>query len=137
MLVHDPVPREHIQPRPEPALVSLERSEPPDRPKECLTDDVLRIGGATGARVYAAAIVGVFALALTLDDKTAVFVLGALFWIVAAPIWMWRGVKTEHRGALIATGFVVLVPAALAKVVLRPTEALLVLAVAWIADTRA
>jgi phosphatidate cytidylyltransferase len=50
---------------------------------------------------------------------------------------MWRGVKTEHRGALIATGFVVLVPAALAMVVLRPTEALIVLAVAWIADTGA
>ena len=93
--------------------------------------------GATGARVYAAAIVGVFALALTLDDKTAVFILAALFWVVAAPIWMWRGVKTEHRGALIATGFVVLVPAALAMVVLRPTEALIVLAVAWIADTGA
>src|SRR6185436_10098611 len=51
MLVHDPVPSEREQPRPEPALVSLERSDPADRPKERLTDDVLRIGGTTRARV--------------------------------------------------------------------------------------
>jgi phosphatidate cytidylyltransferase len=93
--------------------------------------------GALAARGYAAAIVGAFALALALDDKTAVFIVAALFWVVAAPIWMWRGVKAEHRPALIGAGFVVLVPAALAMVGLRPTEALVILAVAWIADTGA
>ena len=92
---------------------------------------------ATSARAYAAAIVVMFGLGMMLDDKTAVFLLAALFWVLAAPLWMWRGVKAEHRSALLATGFVVLVPAALAMVVLRPGEALTILAVAWIADTGA
>jgi phosphatidate cytidylyltransferase len=93
--------------------------------------------GALGVRVYAAMIVAVFALALAFDATTPSFLVAALFWVLAVPLWMWRGVKAEHRPALIAAGFVVLVPAALAMVVLRPAEAILVLAVAWIADTAA
>jgi phosphatidate cytidylyltransferase len=43
----------------------------------------------------------------------------------------------QHRLLLLAAGLVVLVPAALAMVALAPAEALLVLAVVWIADTAA
>jgi len=93
--------------------------------------------GALGARVYAATIVALVALALALEATTPLFLVAALFWVLAVPLWMWRGVKAGHRPALIAAGFVVLVPAALAMVVLRPAEAILVLAVAWIADTAA
>ena len=93
--------------------------------------------GAAAARFYAAAIVGAFALLVALDIPAPVFVGAAVFWVIAVPLWLWVGVRATQRLALCTAGFVVLVPAALAMVVLRPAEALLVLAVAWIADTAA
>ena len=53
------------------------------------------------------------------------------------PIWLWRGVRAEHRALLTAVGFVVLVPAALALALLDAQLVLLVLALVWIADTAA
>jgi phosphatidate cytidylyltransferase len=93
--------------------------------------------GVFAARLYAAGIVAALALFVLADYYGPVFLLASAFWIVAVPVWLWLGVKPEHRSALAVSGFVVLVPAALAMVVLRPAEALLVLAVAWIADTGA
>lgn len=93
--------------------------------------------GTAAARLYAAGIVAALALLVALDIPAPVFILAAFFWVVAVPLWLWVGVKATHRFALGIVGFVVLVPAALAMVVLRPAEALLVLAVAWIADTAA
>lgn len=93
--------------------------------------------GTLGARVYAAGIVAALALLVALDIHAPVFLVAAFFWVVAVPLWLWAGVKATQRLALGIVGFVVLVPAALAMVVLRPAEALLVLAVAWIADTGA
>jgi phosphatidate cytidylyltransferase len=85
--------------------------------------------------LYAGGVVLAFLVLFSLDVSQPVFLLAAAFWIVVAPLWLWRGVR--QRGALAATGFVVLVPAALAMVALTPAEALAVLAVAWIADTAA
>jgi phosphatidate cytidylyltransferase len=103
---------------------------------------VVGIGGYEWARlcgfnapVYAGAAVAVLLALLWLGVSQHAFVLAAAFWIVAAPAWLWIGVKPVHRAALAAAGFIVLVPAALAVVDLPPLEALLVLAVAWIADT--
>jgi len=93
--------------------------------------------GTLSAWLYAAAIViSLFAL-YWLGITTPVFMAAAALWIVVVPAWLRVGVKPEHRAALAAAGFVVLVPPALAMVVLGPGEALLVLAVAWIADTAA
>ena len=92
---------------------------------------------AVSAPLYAAGAVLAFLLASWLEAAQPVFFLAAAFWLFAAPVWLWLGVRPEHRGALAAAGFIVLVPAALAMVVLEPGEALLVLAVAWIADTAA
>jgi phosphatidate cytidylyltransferase len=89
------------------------------------------------AHLYAGGIVAAFAVLLWLGIAHPVFLLAAAFWIVAVPAWLWLGVKPAHRAALGAAGFVVLVPAALAMAALGPGEALLVLAVAWIADTGA
>jgi phosphatidate cytidylyltransferase len=89
------------------------------------------------AQLYAGAMVLAFAALLWLDVPQAVFAAACAFWLVAAPAWLWLGMKPAHRAALGATGFVVLVPAALAMVALQPGDALLVLAVAWIADTAA
>src|SRR5258708_15510774 len=60
-----------------------------------------------------------------------------LFGLVAAPLWLARGVNREHRAALLASGFIVLVPAGFALAVLPPMPVLLVLLLVWIADTAA
>jgi phosphatidate cytidylyltransferase len=105
---------------------------------------VIGIGGyewgrlcGLNAQLYAGATVISLLLLFWFDITQPLFMLATIFWIVAAPAWLWFGVKPEHRTALAAVGFVALVPAALAVVVLRPAEALVVLAVAWIADTAA
>jgi phosphatidate cytidylyltransferase len=92
---------------------------------------------SVNAPLYAAAVVLALLLTFWLDVPQSMFLLASAFWLLAAPAWLWRGVGPEQRLALAAAGFVVLVPAALAMVVLEPGEALLVLAVAWIADTAA
>ena len=89
------------------------------------------------ARFYAAGVIAAFALLFAIGFYGQVFLLASAFWIVAVPAWLRVGVKPRHWAVLLAAGFVVLVPAALAMVVLQPLEALLVLAVAWIADTGA
>jgi phosphatidate cytidylyltransferase len=92
---------------------------------------------AVNVPLYAGGAVVAFLLAYGLDLSRPVFFLATAFWLLAAPAWLWQRVRPEQRAALAAAGFVVLVPAALAMVVLEPGEALLVLAVAWIADTAA
>jgi phosphatidate cytidylyltransferase len=89
------------------------------------------------SRVYAAAIViGLLAL-VSVEVWRPAFLAGAAFWILAVPAWLWFGLKARQRSGLIPLGFLVLVPPALAMVVLEPLDALLALAVAWIADTAA
>jgi phosphatidate cytidylyltransferase len=95
-----------------------------------------RLYGAS-AWVFALA-VGLLFLALEHAGlQTAVFMIAALFWIAAAPIWMWRGVRPDQRRWIGAAGFAVLVPAGLAMLALKPLEVLLVLVLVWIADTAA
>jgi phosphatidate cytidylyltransferase len=89
------------------------------------------------ARLYAAGIVFALLVLFTLELWQPVFLIAAAFWIVAVPAWLSLGVKPQHWAVLSVAGFVVLVPAALAMVALAPLEALLVLGVAWIADTAA
>jgi phosphatidate cytidylyltransferase len=93
--------------------------------------------GPLVARFYALAIVLAMAALYFVEPATPAFVLASLFWILAVPAWLAVGVKPGHRNLLLALGFVVLVPPALAMVVLEPLAALLLLAVAWIADTAA
>ena len=91
----------------------------------------------TSAGVYAALAVLAFFALFVAGVRVAAFGVGAAFWIVAVPLWLWLGVKAQQRAALLAAGFVVLVPPALAMIALTPSQALAVLAVAWIADTGA
>jgi phosphatidate cytidylyltransferase len=92
---------------------------------------------ALSVALYAGGAVVAFLVAFGLDLSRPVFLVATAFWLLAAPAWLWQRVRSEQRAALAAAGFVVLVPAALAMVALEPGEALLVLAVAWIADTAA
>ena len=93
--------------------------------------------GVMESRIYAAAIViGLLAL-VSVELWRPAFVAGSAFWILAVPAWLWFGLGARQRSALIPLGFLVLLPPALAMVALEPLDALLALAVAWIADTAA
>lgn len=62
----------------------------------------------------------------------------ALFWLVIVPLWLARSYKARHPLPLALTGFVVILPAAMALVLLpRPYELLALMATVWIADTAA
>ena len=65
------------------------------------------------------------------------FFLASAFWVIAVPLWLARGVTPQARAALVASGFLVIVPAALALAWLPAREVLAVLVLVWIADTAA
>jgi phosphatidate cytidylyltransferase len=62
------------------------------------------------------------------------------FWIVLAPLWIWRSPRLGSRAVLLATGILTLVPACAALVDLRaghPALLLAVLGTIWISDSAA
>ena len=63
--------------------------------------------------------------------------IAAVFWLLAAPVWLARGVNRQQRMALVLSGFIVLVPAGLALAALPPLQVLAVLVLVWVADTAA
>lgn len=89
------------------------------------------------AWVFAPTLAAVFLITGYLELQRALFAAAALFWIVIAPAWMWRGVRPNQGPWLGAAGFAVLVPAGLAVLALKPLEVLLVLVLVWIADSAA
>jgi phosphatidate cytidylyltransferase len=86
------------------------------------------------AAFYSALMVLLFALLFHYRLFKPAFIAAALFWVVIAPWWLWRGVTSN---ALVFAGFLVLVPAGLAMLALRPLEVVLVVALVSIADTAA
>lgn len=93
--------------------------------------------GRTAALVFAAAVALTFLALERAGLQQAVFALAAFFWIVLAPLWMWRGVQPRQSVWIGAAGFAVLVPAGLAMDSLKPAEVLVVLVLVWIADSAA
>jgi phosphatidate cytidylyltransferase len=91
------------------------------------------------AWTYGALVAAAFALLFAAGEPgmRAAFVAAAIFWLVAAPIWLWRGVQAAQRSALVVSGFLVLVPAGLALTALEPAAVLAVLVLVWVADTAA
>ena len=65
------------------------------------------------------------------------FAAATLFWIVVAPIWMARGIRSGAPRLLASAGLVVVLPGALALVVLPPMIALGALGLVWVADSAA
>lgn len=62
---------------------------------------------------------------------------GAVFWLLLVPAWMRRGVGRSGSAALALAGFLALTLAGFAALSLPPGHLLLVLGLAWIADTAA
>lgn len=90
-------------------------------------------GGILGAIVAAAA----WLPAAEVAWRGLLLGAGALFWLLVAPVWLFRGMDGASRAVRAAAGVVVLLVAGLAALSLRPVELLLVLGLAWIADTAA
>lgn len=86
------------------------------------------------ATLYAAALAALFVF-MTPDPLW--FLLAAAFWLLLAPLWLWRGVAVGHQRLLALAGVPVLLPAGLAMVALPAPQLLAVLALTWIADTAA
>lgn len=95
--------------------------------------------GKAGAWLYAMALAAVLGVVFVLGRPVALIAIVAacVFWVIAAPLWLARGVAAQHRPALIAAGVVVLVPAGYALAILEPREVLAALVLVWIADTAA
>lgn len=87
--------------------------------------------------LYAALAAVLFALPAWAGAAQPVILAGAVFWLLAAPFWLWRGVESRHARLLAVAGLVVLVPCGLALVALAPAQALLALCLTWVADTAA
>lgn len=93
--------------------------------------------GAAGALFAGAAVAGYAALYLAgAGVRTVCFAVAAAFWLLVAPAWLARGMR-PGGAAMIAAGFVVLVPAALAMATLEPRRLLIFLVLVWLADSAA
>ena len=92
-----------------------------------------------GAWLYAAVLTVIFTALFVAGGTPAMvaIVVATIFWIVAAPLWLARGVSAKQRIALIAAGLVVVVPAGYALAVLAPRHVLAALILVWVADKAA
>lgn len=96
--------------------------------------NLARLGARRGA-AYALLAGACVAAAAWTGVAYPVVLLGVAFWILVAPLWLWRGLRAGK--ALPVAGLAVLVPAGLAMTLLTPVEALLGLGLTWVADTAA
>lgn len=73
-------------------------------------------------------------------SRTVIYAGAAAFWLIAAPLWLWRRWNPPGTAIVAVAGWLVLVPTALALIDLRKGGAgfmLALMATVWIADTAA
>jgi phosphatidate cytidylyltransferase len=91
--------------------------------------------GRGAALAFAAACVLAYALLVQLPEaREAAMLAAAAFWLLAVPRWLRRGLPASRAATLLA-GVLVLVPAGAAMAALTRAELLLLLGLAWVADT--
>ena len=101
--------------------------------------------GPRATIAYAGSLTIVFAGLLWLLDPIetrqtvleAVFGSSLILWLAVLPVWLRAGVSGRPRWLLPIAGFAVLLPAALAMVVMQRGQLLLALGVVWVSDTAA
>jgi phosphatidate cytidylyltransferase len=93
--------------------------------------------GNSGSAMYSILAVIGFASLYFHPGHRGVFAAAGIFWLLVVPVWLWQGVNARQRGALLAAGLAVLLPAGVAMAALPPLAALLILILIWIADTAA
>jgi len=76
-----------------------------------------------------------FPVSVSMPVAGAIFAVASVFWLVAVPLWLHRGLGNGRL--LAAAGAMVVLPAALAMVALSGPQLLLVLALVWIVDSAA
>ena len=89
------------------------------------------------AMLYAALTGVIFALSAWSGAAQPWLAAAAVFWLLVAPLWLWRGVQPAQARLLALAGVAVLVPAGLAMVELSPGRVLAVLGLTWVADSAA
>lgn len=90
--------------------------------------------------LFAAAVWGLQAVDPSRPGLAVLFAAVSVFWIVAVPFWLARGVRFGSRAAALAVGVLVVVPAGLSVVSLHsvaPHVLLMFLALIWVADISA
>jgi phosphatidate cytidylyltransferase len=96
------------------------------------------VGGAAAFAALAAALWPIDAGEI---PEIAIFGAAAVFWIVAAPLWLGRGLERADAAlrpwVLPATAWLVLIPTGLAMLAVPGLHLLAILALIWIADTAA
>ena len=98
-----------------------------------------------GRTIYAGLIVLLFVLPTFFRSSGAyapvwLYAAAALFWVLPAPLWIWRSPRSGSRALLLAVGVLVLLAACAALVDLRgghPALLLAVLGTVWISDSAA
>jgi phosphatidate cytidylyltransferase len=98
--------------------------------------------GGSAALAYAAATVLLAGVAYGLDMATSAwpYLPALVFWLVLAPLWLWRGWPAPHGVVALLLGWLLLLPTFLALVYLREQSAgllLAALAIAIVADSAA
>ncbi len=93
--------------------------------------------GRAAAWSYAVLVSAAFLVLWRLRFEQDAFIAAGVFWVAAVPLWLAIGVRAAQRLALLAAGFLVLVPAGLAVAALEPGTVLMVLVVVWVVDTAA
>lgn len=101
--------------------------------------------GRTGRAVFCSALlVMAVALIVGLDEHSspvgeAGFGISAAFWLLVAPLWLWRGWRIRDWRILALTGWILIMPTWLALVRLQqwPWVLLAILGVVWVADSAA
>ena len=99
----------------------------------------------SGRAIYAGLLVLLFALPPFFRGSGTyapvwVYAAAGLFWVLAAPLWIWRSPRSGSRALLLAVGVLVLLAACAALIDLRgghPALLLAVLGTVWISDSAA
>ena len=104
--------------------------------------------GPAGRCIYTVSLILLFLSPLGLDRAAAnglyapvwIYAVSVFFWMLLAPLWIWRKRQLGGQATLLAAGLLVLVPACAALVDLRNGHPMLLLAVlgtVWISDSAA